>query len=310
MFAGWLPWKLTLAEVAAAALYVYPGLLILKGDDAFLVHLWTLSVEEWFYFLWPAFLIFVGIRPNTARRLRLVVGILLGLVALAFLLRVRGGDDGLSRLIYAFRPDSLAWGALLAVFMRKLPDIRFPSMDRVLVAAGLIGCVGWVYFDLLAVYPRPAALAAPELDSKYHDVAWGSWNYQLGIICCVLVIMHQVNRSTGVISKVLSWRPFVRVGQLSYALYLWHQPVFLLAEQHWYRQHEQFMPTWGGDSGVASWYDDHRVVIGQWVFAVVVGVVSLVLAQLSWKLIEVPALRLKRRFEVVRPEREVAVAPS
>jgi len=296
---GWLPWKLTIAEVAAAALYVYPGLLVFKANDAFLVHLWTLSVEEWFYFIWPAFLVFVGIRPGTSRRFRTVIGVLVALVALAFVLRVNGGNDGLSRLVYAFRPDSLAWGALLAVFLRKAPDIRLPNLDRILLAVGVIGSLGWVYFDILAVYPRPASLAGKDFDAQYHDVAWGSWNYQLGILCCVALILLQVVRPHSALSKVLSLRPFVRLGQLSYALYLWHQPVFLLAEQHWYRGHRDYMPEWGASSGIGGWYDDHRVVVGQWIFSIVVGLVSLAIAQLSWKFIEVPALRMKRRFEVV-----------
>ena len=59
----WLPIKLTVAEVGAAALYVYPVVLIVKGGDVFLLHLWTLSVEEWFYFLFPAFLTTVATKP-------------------------------------------------------------------------------------------------------------------------------------------------------------------------------------------------------------------------------------------------------
>ncbi len=302
MLFGWLPWKLTLAEIAAAAFYVYPGLLLFKAEDAFLVHLWTLSVEEWFYFIWPACIVFLGIKPGTARRFRMVIGALLGLVALAFVLRVNGGNDGLSRLVYAFRPDSLAWGALLAIFMRKAPDLRLPSLDRILLWVGIIGSLGWVYFDILAVYPRPPELAGPDFDAEFHDVAWGSWNYQLGILCCVAVILHQVHRPQGVVAKALSARPLVRIGQLSYALYLWHQPVFLLAESRWYRDHREFMPTSGADGGIGAWYDDHRILFGQWVFALAVGVVSLVIAQLSWKFVEVPALRMKKRFEVVRYE--------
>src|SRR4051812_18658424 len=60
-----LPPKLTVAEAAGAAFYVYPFVLLAKAKDVFLYHLWTLSIEEWFYFAWPAFLIVVGLRPGT-----------------------------------------------------------------------------------------------------------------------------------------------------------------------------------------------------------------------------------------------------
>jgi peptidoglycan/LPS O-acetylase OafA/YrhL len=80
--------------------------------------------------------------------------------------------------------------------------------------------------------------------------------------------------------------------------------VFLLAEKHWFRDDEDFMPSFSGEAplgltGVLRWYDDHRLVAAQLVFGIAVGLISLAIAQLSWKVIEVPALRLKKRFEVV-----------
>jgi len=273
----WLPLKLTLAEVAAALLYVYPAILMVKGEQAFLFHLWTLSIEEWFYFAWPVLLTAVGLRPGRPRRLRAVVWGLVLFCAVVAVIRVTSGPDSSLAIVYALRPDSLAYGALLALFVRKLPDWSNPARERVLTVLTAIGCVGWLYFDMFAVYPGPASLS----EGDFHNEAWTSWNYQLGIFCCVLVILHVVTRPGSPVTKALTFRPFVRIGALSYGLYLWHQPIFLLAKEHW--------------------YDANRSVMPGWAFAICVGLVAFLVAQLSWRLVEVPALRMKKRYETVRP---------
>ncbi|HKY13972.1 MAG TPA: acyltransferase [Microthrixaceae bacterium] len=276
--------KLAFAEVGAAALYVYPVVLFAKGEQAFLVHLWTLSVEEWFYFIWPALLLFVGLRPGTSRRLRLVVGSLIALVVMCFLVRLVGRLEGSSRIVYALRPDSLAYGTLLAFAVRKLQDVRSIRLDRILSFIGPIGVVGFLYFDLVAVYERPPGLT----EEQFHDVAFQSWNYQLGIWCATLTILHFVLRPQGRAARVMSNRTFVYLGILSYALYLWHQPLFLIANG---------ARVFNADPTV----DGHEVltVPQMWALGIGVGIVSLLVAMASRRFVEVPALRLKRRFEVV-----------
>ena len=191
----WLPVspKLALAEVGSAGLYVYPAVLIAKGDQAFLFHLWTLSVEEWFYFLWPALLLVVGLRPGLPSRLRLVVWSLGAFVVGCFLLRAIGNDDGLSRLVGALRPDSLVYGTLLAFMMRKLQDVSVPRFRRFLDIIGPLGMVGFVWFSWFATFPRPAGIS----EAAFHDLAFRSWNYRLGIICAFLTVLHVVNHPAG-----------------------------------------------------------------------------------------------------------------
>ncbi len=273
----WLPLKLTLAEVAAALLYVYPAILIIKGEQAFLFHLWTLSIEEWFYFAWPVLLTAVGLRPGRPNRLRAVVWGLALFCGLVAVIRLFSGPNSPLALVFVLRPDSLAYGALLALFVRKLPDWLSPRRERALTALSSIGCVGWLYFAVFAVYPGPASLS----EGDFHNEAWTSWNYQLGILCAALMILHLATRPRSPLTRAMTFRPFVRVGALSYGLYLWHQPIFLLAKEHWFELNRSVMPGW--------------------VFAVCVGLVAFVVAQLSWRFVEVPALRMKKRFETVRP---------
>ena len=279
----WLPIKLTVAEVGAAALYVYPVVLIVKGGDVFLLHLWTLSVEEWFYFLFPAFLIF-GLRPGTSRRFKQVVGALAAFCALCMLLRALGGHDGVTRLFAAFRPDSLFYGSLLAIAVRRDREFPNPMVERVMGIAGPFGLAAFIWFSWFATFPRLPGLT----EAQFHDQAFRSWNYQLGILSTVLFVAHVVRNPESRISRFLSWRPFVEIGIISYGLYLWHQPIFLLANDPLH---------FNGDPNVAG--STAHSLAARWVFGLGVVLASFVVAVLSRKLIELPALRLKSRFEVV-----------
>jgi peptidoglycan/LPS O-acetylase OafA/YrhL len=287
LFTGWLPVssKQAIGEAGAAAFYIYPVMVIIKGDQAFLLHLWTLSVEEWFYFLWPAFLLVVGLRPGVPRRLKLVVGVLGTIVVGGFLLRAIGSSDGLSRLVYTLRPDSLAWGALLAIFMRKLNDIRTPAIDRALSIIGPLGVVGALYFTWFANYPREPGAS----DTAFHDMAFRSWNYRLGILCAVLLIMHVVNKPEGRLGRSLSIRPLVYLGILSYALYLWHEPIFLTFNQIRFLNSNPAIPG-----------HVDRSLAGMWAIGLLCAAIAFVIAIASRKFVELPALKQKKRFEVVK----------
>ena len=293
--------KMTIAETGSAALYVYPLVLIPKGDQAFLLHLWTLSVEEWFYFLWPAFLLYLGLRPGTDRRLRMVVWSLVGFSAACFALRAVGGDDGLTRLVASLRPDTLAYGTLVAFLLRWLqlrrvePTPGIARFDRVLDVIGPLGFVGLVWFAFFANYPRPPGLS----ELEFHDISFVSWNYRLGMICAAVAIVHVANRSTGRIARTMSWRPLTYLGALSYALYLWHQPVFLVLNGK---------AMFNSDPGV----EGHvvRSLEGMWAIGLLAAAISFVIALASRRFVELPALRLKQRFETVKRHDATDISPE
>jgi peptidoglycan/LPS O-acetylase OafA/YrhL len=284
LFTNLLPRKQLLAEVGAAALYMYPAILLIKGDQAFMFHLWSLSIEEWFYFIWPCLLVFVGLRPRTSARLRLVVGMLVGLVIACFAIRQIGNDDVISRLVGMLRPDSLALGALLAFLARWWKEFPDQRLHRVLNILGPLGCVGYVYFAWFAHFPRPPGLT----DAEFHDIAFRSWNYRFGILSCFFMILHIAHRPEGKFSRALSWRPLTFLGGLSYAIYLWHQPLYLLANRHLFR----------GDPKLENHIE--RSVTEMWAFGLTMCAISILVALASQRFIERPALAQKSRFEMVK----------
>lgn len=98
-------------------------------------------------------------------------------------------------------------------------------------------------------------------------------------------VINALMVTSGRLAKVFSWKPLVGVGRVSYGLYLWH--------------------VW-----VLNLLLEHPLGLGVWPRACVGLAVSAVVTWLSWRLIEQPALRLKRRFGSVPLRRAPAMQPS
>lgn len=278
------PFKTTLAEVGAAAFYVYPVIVLVKQGETFLFHLWTLSVEEWFYFLWPALLVRIGLRRHNPRGPVIAVAMLACVVLACAAVRiyadtipystiVENKGAGAASLVLRLRPESLAVGSLLAFFFRWWPTVETEGRRRVAV---VVSGIGWV-----CVWLTPVILPWPDSHgvsyTAWQDLAFRHISYRIGMVLALLSIVHLVLAPDGPIGRALTWKPLVRVGVLSYGVYLWHQPLFLLFREWVYEDH----PFNGG-----------------LLFAGVLAA-SIAVAELSYRLIETPALRQKKRFERV-----------
>jgi peptidoglycan/LPS O-acetylase OafA/YrhL len=156
-------------------------------------HLWSLGVEEQFYFLWPG--IFKSIRRHR-------VGVLLGVIVGApfvsefcFWLRLPGGDYG----IFPTVADNLAIGCLLAVVIQRIPAIR----------PWLAACMLLV----IAAVPAFPATSAIQTTVKVF-VLW-----PLMQVCIAGVLLHVVRHPY----RILNLAPVAWLGRISYSLYLWQQ---------------------------------------------------------------------------------------
>jgi len=190
-------------HMAAAALY------LTNFDFShpwFLGHLWSLSVEEQFYFLWP------GVLKKWHRHR---VTILMGVVGLAPLYRVGChflGLHGRADETFPAVADVLAMGCLLAIFAARLPKIK----------------AGWALAMIVPVVLVP--------------MYWGAMRFHITAVLLLVLwpvmhlsiaglVLHVVERPYW----ILNVRPVVWLGKISYSLYLWQQ-LFAYGDQHrpWY----------------------------------------------------------------------------
>jgi len=170
-----------------------------------LEHLWSLAVEEHFY------LVLALLFPVFARRggsLKLLAGILAGVLVAALVFRVTGSLAGVSetRLQWRthFRVDSLAAGVLLAVVSVRWPE-RFAALQRMRALWLGVAAAGVAF--LAAV-----GKAGPVGSTLGFTVA-----YLTG--AAVLLLLY---RSTWV--PRLRWltAPVAALGRYSYGIYIWH----------------------------------------------------------------------------------------
>jgi len=170
-------------------------------------HLWSLSVEEQFYLIWPWTLKTLG----TARSLWLTGAFYLGAPLLRGMMRVAVGPNPIRDLeIFPVIADGIAVGCLLAGldgwlrgqtwYQRMLANKGWMPLVAIFVVLEINRYLG---YTLAYVIGKPVMLAA--------------------MAYCVHWTIHQANSPFG---RFLNSRPVVMVGLLSYSLYIWQQPFF------------------------------------------------------------------------------------
>ena len=170
-----------------------------------LLHLWSLAVEEQFYFIWPSLLLLL-IKFNKARLPHiLAVLILLSFVAA----EIASRDVRLASMSYYMLPTRMGELLLGAI----LVFIALPNKKIVSEVCALIGLI----FMFYAVFLVDSQTFFPGIYSFIPCVG------------CAMIIAAGPNT---VMAKFLSIRPLVFIGLISYSLYLWHWPVIILYKSY------------------------------------------------------------------------------
>jgi peptidoglycan/LPS O-acetylase OafA/YrhL len=167
-------------------------------------HLWSLSVEEQFYLVWPALILLL---PRRALGPAILTVVLLGPLSRGWMAATNAPELAVWTLPFALL-DSLGMGALLAWSQwRRTPEAPAADVPR------------W-----LRVAVAPAAIIAVTTYGgsavSVHDTL------QISQLAFAIVFAWLVARAAvgwdGVVGRVLTWRPLTLLGQMSYGVYLYH----------------------------------------------------------------------------------------
>lgn len=261
-----------LAGVGYGLTYVsnWPQAFGLAFPEQELGFLWTLAIEEQYYLLWPSLLL-LALHVGRLSPRRLIVAILCVVVAV-WIWRIVLVDAGVEgRRIY-FGTDT--------------------RLDQLLLGAAL---AAW--------FVRRSASAAGSLALRlggwagvafltwrlFDPVYFRGWYPTVGLAAIAMasaaIIACVVTNSSSVLGWVLNWRWLRWVGALSYSLYLWHVPAIRVVENS---------------------------PLGQWTIPRILGGIALsfVLAAASYRYVEQPFLRRRKRYEQLRATKADAEATA
>ena len=234
------------------------------GDFYGFGHFWSLAVEEQFYLFWPLLVIRLQPRPLllTCLGIALVSGLARSAAAIA------GMDAQAVYVNTFFRMDALALGAAGAALVR-IPDWAQKVRSRL----PAIGVAAFLLFLAGTAATRAYSI---------HGLSGMTFGYSiLALTSAVLVTgMALSGDGNNPVARVLRWAPLRSCGKYSYAMYVFHVPIYKLV----------VTPL------LASLYGPDPPALMEAIYAVVVGVVSYLLAYLSWHLYEKRWLNLKHRF--------------
>lgn len=222
-------WINTASQTLASALYVQNWMLVAQAVDymaresgaTVVQHYWSLSIEEQFYFVWPlvvALCAYIARKSGAAIRTVaafpiaaiLVVSLIWSIVVL------RGVPE--AYFTTTTRAWELAIGATLAIYW---PKISWSAKTRV--------GISWVGFAMLVT-------SAFVIRQGFNFPGWIALLPTLGT--AFLILGNQTPKAA---ATLLGKQPLRYIGDISYAIYLWHWPLIVVAKQ---LPQMQALPLW------------------------------------------------------------------
>ena len=191
------------------------GIAFFDSPDT-LLHMWSLSVEEHFYLVWPVALLWLARRASPGQLWRSIAV----LFVLGWAWRVLWVLSGQEFYAVFFRFDTRTTGLLLGSLLAALVSDQPPLLARL---QQMLPRLMWV------------PLAVPLLMAlEWGDMGPLVWGLTV-VEVAALVVLLAVLPGKGLIYDMLSAPSLVTIGKLSYGIYLWHYPVvrWLRAEFAW-----------------------------------------------------------------------------
>jgi peptidoglycan/LPS O-acetylase OafA/YrhL len=250
---AWNPSLGTVGFVLSVIFYTANWAIVYGLPPGLLAHTWSLAIEEQFYVIWPPLLLIL-VRVIRRRWVLLLVVLSAAGLAVAHRFTIMHTPAGMARIYVGLdaHADPVLIGCALGIFCASR---LFRRTRRAVVL--------WNVLGVLAGLALLALLVRARFPIDYVLASAGTW----AAAASALVIVSALLPSSSC-GDLLGCAPLTWLGRRSYALYLWHYPVFYVAGPLW---KPEAHPT----AALLAW------------------VVTVALAAASFRYIEQPVLELK-----------------
>ncbi|MDI6857160.1 MAG: acyltransferase [Dehalococcoidia bacterium] len=176
-------------------------------------HMWSLSIEQQYYVVWPLlFLAFIRVARDPMKGL-LYGTLAVGLVSVFLSVWLYDPDVVPTRIHFGTdtRAQSLLVGAALAAVLAQRGPLRGRYVNFALQVVALACCAAVVY---------------SWWSIALHDEFLFRGGYLLFALAVAVVILAALQPEGAFVGRLLALPPLPQLGLISYGIYLWHWPVY------------------------------------------------------------------------------------
>ena len=184
-------------------------------------HLWSLAIEEQFYMIFPLLFLLINrkkkSKDGTYKLNKNFLYVVLGLILVSLIAHILLFDiNNISRIYFGTdtRAFSLLVGVVGAILypMEKLHAKETPQQN--------------IMYSVVSLVSIATLITVMIYTSEYN-----TWLYRGGFLLVAilgLIVIISSGKQHTLMSRLLSFKPVVFIGKISYSLYLWHFPVLVL----------------------------------------------------------------------------------
>jgi len=164
-----------------------------------LQHYWSLSIEEQFYLIWPALFLILMIKTKSLR------------IRQSFLLAIIGFSLSIALYLSEIKSDPIFFNSSSRVWELAVGALLGLSTASMRLPKGLINlCLSSLFVASITISPT---------------MQWpGLWTIPV-VLATAIILMNRPSREA---NKLLDNKVMRYLGDLSYLLYLWHWPIFII----------------------------------------------------------------------------------
>ena len=191
------------------------------GAQSPFIHLWSLAIEEQFYMIFPLLFLLINrkkkSKDGTYKLNKNFLYVVLGLILVSLIAHILLFDiNNISRIYFGTdtRAFSLLVGVVGAILypMEKLHAKVTPQQN--------------IMYSVVSLVSIATLITVMIYTSEYN-----TWLYRGGFLLVAilgLIVIISSGKQHTLMSRLLSFKPVVFIGKISYSLYLWHFPVLVL----------------------------------------------------------------------------------